>query len=127
MKRRPALSSHIDRAFVDRKRRFLDGLRQGGVSVAGARNVLGGGAEFHGDRRLRDHVAGVGADDVHAEHAVVFGIDEDFYETLGPLVGPGAGIGRERELCRAHAAADAHQPLEEASGVAGAQYAPPFP
>ena len=34
------------------------------------RDILGGGAELHGHRHLADHLAGVGADDVDAEHAV---------------------------------------------------------
>jgi len=32
----------MDRALADRKRRFLDGLGTGRVSMAGARQILGG-------------------------------------------------------------------------------------
>jgi hypothetical protein len=35
---------------------------------------------------------------VHAEHAVGLGVGQDFYKSIGLLVGPGAGIGREREF-----------------------------
>ena len=40
-------------------------------------------AELHRDGGLRDHVAGVGADDMHAEHAVGLGVGQDFHEALG--------------------------------------------
>ena len=40
-------------------------------------------AELHRHRRLGDHVAGVGADDVHAEHAVGLGVGQDFHEAVG--------------------------------------------
>ena len=35
-------------------------------------------AEFHGQQRFGDHLAGFGADDVHAEHAVGLGVGQDF-------------------------------------------------
>ena len=68
------------------------------MGVAGARDVLGRSAKLHGDRRLRDHGLGVGAENVHAEHAVGFGIGEDFDEALRRQVGAGAGIGAERKF-----------------------------
>src|SRR5580704_4342544 len=68
------------------------------MGVAGAGDVLGRGAEFHGDRRLADHVAGVGAENVHAEHAVGFGVGQDFHKTFGGQVHLGAGIGGEGEF-----------------------------
>ena len=46
----------------------------------------------------RDHVAGVGADDVHAEHAVGLGVGEDLHEAVGLLIGLGAAIGGERKF-----------------------------
>ena len=39
----------------------------------------------------RDHVAGVGADDVHAEHAVGLGVGEDFDEAVGRADWPWRG------------------------------------
>src|SRR6202140_1468633 len=65
------------------------------MSVAGAGDVLRRGAEFHGDRRFADHVAGVGAENVHAEHAVGLGVRQDFHKTFGGQVHLGAGIGGE--------------------------------
>src|SRR5580693_10279960 len=65
------------------------------MGVAGAGDVLGRRAEFHGDRRLADHVAGVGAENVHAEHAVGLGVGQDFHESFGGQVHLGAGIGGE--------------------------------
>ena len=69
-----------------------------GCGVAGARDVLGRAAELHRDRRLGDHVAGVGADDVHAEHAVGLGVGEDLHEAVGGEVDLGAAVGGERKL-----------------------------
>src|ERR1700722_3874048 len=65
------------------------------MGVAGTGDVLGRGAEFHGDGRLADHVAGVGAENVHAEHAVGLGVGQDFHESFGGQVHLGAGIGGE--------------------------------
>src|ERR1700677_282302 len=62
--------SGIDRALGDRQRRFLDGLAQRRVGMAGTRDILRRRAEFHGNRRLRDHGFGGGSEDVHAEHAI---------------------------------------------------------
>ena len=88
----------MNRALGDRQRRFLHRLGQRRMGVAGARDVLGRGAELHRDRGLRDHVAGVGADDVHAEHAVGLGVGQDLHEAVGLVVGLGAAVGGEREL-----------------------------
>ena len=65
-------------ALFDRERRFLDRFGQCRMRMAGARDVFGRRPEFHGDGGLGDHVAGVGADDVHAEHAVGLGVGENF-------------------------------------------------
>ncbi len=82
--------SDVDGAAIDGERGFLDRFVQGRVGVAGAGDVLGRGAELHRERRLGDHRAGVGADDVDAEHAVARGIGEDLDEALGVAVGAGA-------------------------------------
>src|ERR1700691_5043557 len=65
------------------------------MSVAGAGDVLGRRAEFHGDGRLADYVAGVGAENVYAEHAVGLGVRQDFHKTFGGQVHFGASIGGE--------------------------------
>src|SRR5262249_57232020 len=62
-----------------------------------AGDVFRGCAEFHGDGGFADHVAGVGAENVHAEHAVGFGVRQDFHEALGGQIDPGARIGGERK------------------------------
>ena len=69
-----------------------------GWGMAGARDVFSGRAEPHRHRRLRDHVAGIRADDMHAEHAVGFGVGENLHEAVGLLVGLGAAIGGGRGL-----------------------------
>ena len=61
--------------------------------MAGAGDILGRGTELHGNRSLGDHIAGVRADDVDAEHAVGLGIGEDFHEALGLQVHLCAAIG----------------------------------
>src|ERR1700736_4312514 len=68
------------------------------MGVAGARDVLGRRAELHGDRRFGNHVPGVDAEDVHAEHAVAFRVRQDFHEAVGGVVDLGAAVGGEREF-----------------------------
>ena len=68
------------------------------MGVAGAGDVFRGGAELHRHGGFGDHVAGIGADDMHAEHAVGLGVGEDFHEAVGLLVGLGAAVGGERKL-----------------------------
>ena len=63
------------------------------MGVAGAGDVLGRGTELHGDRRLRDHVASIGADDVHAQDAIGRSIGQDLDEPFTLQVDPGARIG----------------------------------
>ena len=85
-------------ALVHRHGGFLDRLRQGRMRMAGAGDVFGRGAEFHGDRGLGDHVAGIGADDVDAEHAVGLGVGDDLDEAVGGQVDLGAAVGGEGKL-----------------------------
>ena len=61
----------MDRPAFDRQRRFLHRLAQAGMRMACAGNVLRAGAEFHGGGDFGDQRAGVRADDVGAENAVV--------------------------------------------------------
>jgi len=55
-------------------------------------------AEFHEHRGFGDHGAGVGADDMHAEHTVGGLLGEHLDEALGGAVDLGAAIGGEGEL-----------------------------
>src|SRR3954454_19871668 len=66
--RRRVMPLHMDRALAHRQGGFLHSFGERRVGVTGAGDVFGGGAEFHRHRRLGDHVAGVGPEDVHAEH-----------------------------------------------------------
>ena len=68
------------------------------MSVAGARQIFGGAAEFHQYRRFVDHFTGLDADDVHAEHTIGLRICENLDETVGGLVDLGAAIGGERKF-----------------------------
>src|SRR5487761_400078 len=90
--------SDMDGMAIDRERRFLDRFLERGVSMNGTRDVLGGRGEFHGQRSLGDHRAGVRADDMDAEDAIAAGIGENFDKAFGESVGASARIGREREL-----------------------------
>ena len=46
----------------------------------------------------RDHGAGVGAENMHAEHAIGRGVGQNFDEAFGGAVRLGAAIGGEGEL-----------------------------
>ena len=70
----PLTASHMQRALVDGERRFLHRFVERRMRVAGAGEILGRSAELHQHDGLGDHRAGIGADDVHAEHAVCIGI-----------------------------------------------------
>ena len=59
--------------------------------MAGARDVFRRGAEFHGDGGFRDHRLGVGPENVDAEHAIGFGVGQDFDEAFGREVGARTG------------------------------------
>jgi hypothetical protein len=62
-------ASDVDRPAADGEGRFLDRLAEGRVGVAGARGVLGRGAELLGECRLGDQSAGIRTNDVDAESA----------------------------------------------------------
>ncbi len=68
------------------------------MRVAGARQILGGTAEFHQNRGFVDHFAGFAADNVHAEHPIGLRICENLHEAVGGLVDLGAAIGGEGEF-----------------------------
>ena len=93
--------SEMHRLEPGRHGRLAHRLRHGRVGVAGAREVLGRAAELHQHRRLVDHLAGAGADDVDAEHAVGRLVGEDLHEAVGVVHGAGAGIGGEGEFADA--------------------------
>ena len=57
------------------------------MRVAGAGDVLGGGAELHGDARFRDHVAGIGADEMHAERMIAGDLARERANTLLDVIG----------------------------------------
>src|SRR5215207_9054113 len=49
--------SHMDGAFADRKRGFLDRFRAGRMGMAGACQILGGTAELHENAGFMNHFA----------------------------------------------------------------------
>ncbi len=55
-------------------------------------------AELHQDCGFRDQLAGVGANDVDAEHTIRRGVGENFDEAVGHVNGLGAAVGGEREF-----------------------------
>eukprot|EP00962_Isochrysis_galbana_P053480 scaffold24913_cov102-Isochrysis_galbana.AAC.1 len=61
--RPPRARLKVDGLAVGGHGGFLEGLRHGGVGVAGAADVFGRGAVLHGEDTLGDHLAGVGGDD----------------------------------------------------------------
>ena len=70
LKRSPLPLLGVDGLVVGAHAGLLEGLGEGGVGVARARNVLAAGAVLHGQDALGNHLASVGADDVHAQDAV---------------------------------------------------------
>ncbi len=98
----------MDRALAHGEGGFLHRLGQRRMRVAGAGDVFRGRTEFHRDRRFRDHVAGVGADNVHAEHAVGLGIGQDFHKALGGEIDLGAAVGGEGSRPRRRQARDSY-------------------
>ena len=77
--------------------RLLHGLAEGRVRVARPRDVLGRGAVLHAQDALGDHLAGVRADDVHAEDLVRGRVREDLDHALGIADGARARVRAERE------------------------------
>ena len=68
------------------------------MGVAGAGEVFGCRAEFHGDADLMDHLTDADAHHVRAEDAVGLGIGKDFHKAGRLMIGPRAGIGLEGEF-----------------------------
>src|SRR3954468_3479853 len=90
--------SDVDRLAERGQRRLLHRLFQRRVRVAGARDVLGTGAELHSDGDLGDQDAGFGADNVGAQHPVGRRVRQDLDEAVGVPDRAGAAVGQEREL-----------------------------
>ena len=70
------------------------------MGMAGAGQILGRTAELHDDRHLVDDLAGLGSDNVAAEHPVAAGIGQDLDETVGRPDRLGPAIGEKREFPR---------------------------
>jgi hypothetical protein len=68
------------------------------MRMAGAREILGRAAELDQDRALVDHLAGLHADDVRAQHAIGLRIGQELYEAIGLLVGFRTAVRGEREF-----------------------------
>ncbi len=88
----------VDGLVVGTHAGLLDSLRERGVGVARAGNVLRGGAVLHSKYELADELAGVGADDVSAEDLVGLGVGDNLDEAFSVVVGARAGVGHEGEL-----------------------------
>ena len=88
----------VDRLIVASHGGFLDGFRQGGVSVASAANILRTSAVLHCKAGFGNQLASLVVDDVDTENLIGGGIDDDLDETSGALDGLGAGVGHEVEL-----------------------------
>ena len=68
--------------------------------MANACNILAAGAEFHGHHTLGNQFAGHGANDVHAQNFVCFGIGQHLHHAGRIAQRAGAAIGQEREGAR---------------------------
>ena len=85
------------------QRCFFDGLREGGMSMAGPGDVLSGGPILHGHHTLLDQFTGSRAHDVSTQDLVSLCICHEFDQALRVLHTFGAAVGSERELTSLHA------------------------
>ena len=76
---------------------LLESLRERGVGVACAGDVLAGGTVLDGEGSLGNHLTGTGADDVDTQNAVGLGIGDELDDTFRVEVGLGTGVGAEGE------------------------------
>src|SRR5260370_21316432 len=92
---RRVLPSKVQRALVDRQRRFLHGLRQRRMRMADARDVFARRPELHGDDTFGNQLRYQGTDGMHAEDAVGLGVGEKLDETARIAERSRAAIGHE--------------------------------
>lgn len=92
------LSSKVDGLEEGGERRFLDGLAQRRVAVAGAGNVLCGGAILHRQDALRDQLPGIGAHDMGAQDLVGLGVRDKLDHALAVVNSPRPAVGHECKL-----------------------------
>src|SRR5262245_62051112 len=59
--------STLNRRCPRRASCFADGLAQGRMSVAGARDIFGAGGKLHSQNSFGNEIGGARAEDVHAE------------------------------------------------------------
>ena len=68
------------------------------MGMADAGDIFGGAAELDNGDNFMDQVAGIGANDMGTKDGIGFGISEDFYETIGKVVGTGPTVGGKGEF-----------------------------
>src|SRR5690606_21438839 len=90
----------VDRALVDRHGGVVDRFRQARVRVADAGEIVRGALELHRQYALVHQLGDVGTDQVHAEHAVGFGVRQYLHEAGGFDHRHGAAVGGEGEAAR---------------------------
>lgn len=87
----------VDSLAVRCHRSLLERLSERWVSVTRPRNVLRRGTVLQSQRALRDHLAGVGADNVHTKKPVRLGVREHLDHAVRVQVRLGARVGAEGE------------------------------
>ena len=92
----------IDRPLVGGQRSLVHGLGQRGMRVHRALQILAAGVVFQRQHGLGQQLAGHGADDVHAQHAVAVGIRDDLHEARGGFHRSRTATGNERETADLH-------------------------
>ena len=85
-------------AFIAGKGGFVHHFRQCRVGVADTREVFAGGAKFHRHHGFGNQFGGIGADDVHAEDAVGFGVGQHLDEAAGIAHAERTAIGGKGNL-----------------------------
>ena len=76
------MSLEVDRLRRGGHARLLHGFAEGRVRVARPRDVLGRGAVLHAQDALGDHLAGVRADDVHAENRARVAVKDELEHAI---------------------------------------------
>ena len=76
-------SRGIDRALLDCHGSFLKGFGKSRMTVDGAGDIFGTGAELNSQHAFGDHVRRPGSDDMHPKDPVGFFVGDDFDKPFG--------------------------------------------
>src|SRR5687768_159010 len=87
----------VNRMTVYGERRLFDCLGQGGMAEYHHSQILGAGAELHGNRHLLYQIRRAGADNVATQNAIRLGMGKYFDKTILFVGSQGTGNGDKRK------------------------------